>query len=144
MPISHFVVLPLHSASLCQFSGVLKAAAPVQSAFPCQLLMLPMYAGTCAGAPYLALIAAPIHEASFPHRRSSVVHAALSMSQRVLDCCLTVHPDNFEGADENYDYSLRYDDFIAPLVAYCQNLKKKNTELENKLNKIYEKLGLSD
>ena len=53
-------------------------------------------------------------------------------------------PDNFEGADENYDYSLRYDDFIAPLVAYCQNLKKKNTELENKLNKIYEKLGLSD
>lgn len=53
-------------------------------------------------------------------------------------------PDNFEGADENYDYSLRYDDFIAPLVAYCQNLKKQNTELENKLNKIYEKLGLSD
>ena len=63
--------------------------------------------------------------------------------------CTTVEeinydPDNFEGADENYDYSLRYDDFIAPLVAYCQNLKKKNTELENKLNKIYEKLGLSD
>ena len=57
---------------------------------------------------------------------------------------LNYDPDNFEGADENYDYSLRYDDFIAPLVAYCQNLKKKNTELENKLNKIYEKLGLSD
>ncbi|WP_337935025.1 tail fiber domain-containing protein [Jutongia sp.] len=53
-------------------------------------------------------------------------------------------PDNFEGDDENYDYSLRYDDFIAPIVAYIQNLKKQNTELENKLNKIYEKLGLSD
>ncbi len=52
--------------------------------------------------------------------------------------------DNFEGADENYDYSLRYDDFIAPLVAYCQNLKKKNIEVEHKLNKIYEKLGFSD
>lgn len=33
-------------------------------------------------------------------------------------------PDNFEGPDENYDYCLRYDDFIAPLVAYCQGLKK--------------------
>ena len=52
--------------------------------------------------------------------------------------------EDFEGADENYDYSLRYDDFIAPLVTYCQNLKKKNIELEHKLNKIYEKLGLSD
>ena len=37
--------------------------------------------------------------------------------------------DNFEGDDEDYDYSLRYDDFIAPLVAYCQNLKKKNMAL---------------
>lgn len=45
-------------------------------------------------------------------------------------------PDNFEGADENYDYCLRYDDFIAPLVAYCQNLKKKNTDLENKYNEL--------
>ena len=45
-------------------------------------------------------------------------------------------PDNFEGADENYDYSLRYDDFIAPLVAYCQNLKKKNTDLEDKYNEL--------
>ena len=36
VPILHFVVLPLHSASLCRFSGVLKAAALVQSAFPCQ------------------------------------------------------------------------------------------------------------
>lgn len=59
--------------------------------------------------------------------------------------------DNFEGADENYEYSLRYDDFIAPLVSYCQYLytktkecEDKNQELENKLNKIYEKLGLSD
>lgn len=56
----------------------------------------------------------------------------------------TINTDDFDGSDENYDYSLRYDDFIAPLVAYCQNLKKKNMELENKLNKIYEKLGLSD
>lgn len=55
-----------------------------------------------------------------------------------------INTDDFDGSDENYDYSLRYDDFIAPLVAYCQNLKKKNMELENKLNKIYEKLGLSD
>lgn len=53
-------------------------------------------------------------------------------------------PDNFEGDDENYDYSLRYDDFIAPLVAYCQNLKKENIEIKEKLHKIYEKLGLSD
>lgn len=45
-------------------------------------------------------------------------------------------PDNFEGDDENYDYSLRYDDFIAPLVAYCQNLKKKNTDLEDKYNEL--------
>lgn len=59
--------------------------------------------------------------------------------------------DNFEGDDENYEYSLRYDDFIAPLVSYCQYLytknkecEDKNQELENKLNKIYEKLGLSD
>lgn len=45
-------------------------------------------------------------------------------------------PDNFEGDDENYDYSLRYDDFIAPLVAYCQNLKKKNKDLEKKYNEL--------
>lgn len=64
--------------------------------------------------------------------------------------CL-VDLDNFEGDDENYEYSLRYDDFIAPLVSYCQYLytknkecEDKNQELENKLNKIYEKLGLSD
>ena len=67
------------------------------------------------------------------------VNSSQSNVQGVLD-----ENEDFEGADENYDYSLRYDDFIAPLVAYCQNLKKKNTELENKLNKIYEKLGLSD
>ena len=53
-----------------------------------------------------------------------------------------IDSDNFEGDDEDYDYSLRYDDFIAPLVKYCQNLKRKNTELENKINIIYEKLGL--
>lgn len=64
--------------------------------------------------------------------------------------CL-VDLDNFEGDDENYEYSLRYDDFIAPLVSYCQYLytktkecEDKNQELEEKLNKIYEKLGLSD
>ena len=39
-------------------------------------------------------------------------------------------PDNYEGDDSNYDYSLRYDDFIAPIVAYIQNLKKKNTQLQ--------------
>lgn len=57
---------------------------------------------------------------------------------------LNYDPDNFEGADENYDYCLRYDDFIAPLVAYCQNLRKENIEIKEKLHKIYEKLGLSD
>ena len=51
-------------------------------------------------------------------------------------------PDNFEGPDENYNYSLRYDDFIAPLVKYCQNLKAKNTELEDRLARIEAKLGL--
>ena len=94
MPISHFVVLPLHSASLCQFFDVPTTAAPVQSAFPCQLLMLPMYAGTCADAPYLASIAVPIHGASFPRHQSSTAHAELSVLQKGPGCYLPVHPDN--------------------------------------------------
>lgn len=40
--------------------------------------------------------------------------------------------DNFEGKDENYDYALRYDDFIAPIVSYCQMLYKKYQDLEQK------------
>ena len=50
-------------------------------------------------------------------------------------------PDNFEGPDENYDYCLRYDDFIAPLVAYCQSLKKKTLELEKKIELLENKIS---
>ena len=74
--------------------------------------MLPMYAGTCAGAPYLASIAVPIHGASFPRHRSSIARAALSGSQRVLDCYLTVHPDNFEGESSFVHQNI-------PIVPYC-------------------------
>ena len=51
-------------------------------------------------------------------------------------------PDNFEGPDENYDYCLRYDDFIAPLVAYCQGLKKKSLELEVRCDQLEKKVEL--
>lgn len=49
-------------------------------------------------------------------------------------------PDNFEGPDEKYDYSLRYTDFIAPLVAYCQNLKKENNELKEEVNDLHNQI----
>ena len=51
-------------------------------------------------------------------------------------------PDNFEGPDENYDYCLRYDDFIAPIVAYCQGLKKKSLELEVRCDQLEKKVEL--
>ena len=51
-------------------------------------------------------------------------------------------PDNFEGPDENYDYCLRYDDFIAPLVTYCQGLKKKSLELEVRCDQLEKKVEL--
>ena len=71
-----------------------------------------MSAGICVDALYLALIAAPIHEASFPHHQSSTVHVALSASQRVRDCYLTVHPDNFEGGFSSVRQSI-------PIVPCC-------------------------
>ena len=50
--------------------------------------------------------------------------------------------DDYKGDDKNYDYSLRYDDFIAPLVKYCQLSKKRIVKLENKVAKLEEKLDL--
>ena len=33
-------------------------------------------------------------------------------------------------------YHVRYEEFIMILVQYCQNLKKKNTNLEDKYNEL--------
>ena len=43
------------------------------------------------------------------------------------------NPDNFECDDENYDYLLRYDDFITPIVTYIQNLKRTIVSQNDKI-----------
>ena len=38
--------------------------------------------------------------------------------------------------DKEPTYHVRYEEFIMILVQYCQNLKKKNTDLEDKYNEL--------
>lgn len=43
--------------------------------------------------------------------------------------------------DKEPTYHIRYEEFIMILVQYCQNLKKKNTDLEDKYNELTSKVN---
>lgn len=49
---------------------------------------------------------------------------------------ITENATGFEDSDENYSYSLRYDDFISPLISYCQNLYKELQEQKEEIEKL--------
>ena len=46
-------------------------------------------------------------------------------------------------ADEEYNYYLRYDDFIAPIIKYCQELYKQNQETLIELNSLKEQVKIA-
>jgi hypothetical protein len=51
-------------------------------------------------------------------------------------------PDDydFDKDDEEYNYYLRYDDFIAPIIKYCQELYKQNQTFSQELDELRQQI----